>query len=60
MAACRMLNFSDMSLMGLKNRVAYWRNATSDPSVSVSAITRTPPNQMIREAASAPTISIAG
>src|SRR3982750_3294222 len=34
-AACRMLNFSDMSEIGRKKRCEYSRNATSDPSVSV-------------------------
>ena len=34
-ADCRTLNFSDMSLIGRKNRCEYWRNATSAPSVSV-------------------------
>ena len=34
-AACRTLNFSDMSLIGRKKRCEYWRNATSAPSVSV-------------------------
>ena len=34
-AACSTLNFSDMSLIGRKNRCEYCRNATSEPSVSV-------------------------
>ena len=33
-AACRMLNFSDMSLIGRKKRCEYCRKATSDPIVS--------------------------
>ncbi len=60
MAACRMLNFSERSLIGRKNRCEYCRKATSDPSVSVAASTSPPPTQMMRAAASAPTISIAG
>ena len=59
-AACRMLNFSDMSVIGRKNRCEYSRNATSDPSVSDPWSTERPPYQMISAAASAPTISIAG
>ena len=59
-AACSRLNFSDMSLIGRKKRCEYCRNATSEPSVSVPAITQPPPNQMISAAASAPTSSIAG
>src|SRR5688572_21624978 len=59
-APCNTLNFSDMSLIGLKNRCEYCRNATSDPSVSASAITRPPPYQMISDAASALTSSTAG
>ncbi len=59
-AACSRLNFSDMSLIGRKNRCEYCRKATSVPSVSVSASTQRPPNQMMRAAASALTSSIAG
>ena len=59
-AAWRTLNFSDMSLIGRKNRCEYWRNATSDPSVSVPCIVQPPPNQMISAEASAPITSIAG
>ena len=46
-ADCRTLNFSDMSLIGRKKRTAYWRNATSAPSVSVPRSTLAPPYQMI-------------
>ena len=53
-AACRMLNFSDMSLIGRKKRCEYSRNATSDPSVSVPCSVQPPPNQMISADASAP------
>jgi hypothetical protein len=60
MAAWRTLNFSDMSLIGLKKRCAYWRNATSEPSVSVLSSVQPPPNQIISAEASAPTTSIAG
>jgi hypothetical protein len=59
-AACSTLNFSDMSLIGRKNRLEYRRNATSEPSVSVPCSVQRPPNQMISAAASAPMISIAG
>ena len=59
-AACSTLNFSDMSLIGRKNRCEYWRNATSDPIVSVPCSVQPPPNQMINADASAPMISIAG
>ena len=59
-AACRMLNFSDMSVIGRKKRCEYSRNATSDPSVSVPWSTDRPPNQIISAAASAPITSIAG
>jgi hypothetical protein len=59
-AACRTLNFSDMSLIGRKKRCEYCRNATSDPSVSVPCIVQPPPNQMISAAARAPRTSIAG
>ena len=59
-AACRMLNFSDMSEIGRKNRCEYMRNATSAPSVNDPASTDPPPYQMVSAAASAPTISIAG
>src|SRR5712692_6210022 len=38
-ADCRTLNFSDMSLMGRKNRCEYWMKATSAPSVSVPRTT---------------------
>ena len=60
MAACSTLNFSDMSLIGRKKRCEYSRNATSDPSVSVPLCTQPPPNQMMSDAASAPTSSTAG
>ena len=54
-ADCRMLNFSDMSLIGRKKRCEYCRNATSAPSVSVPPHARcTPPYQMISADASAP------
>ena len=60
-AACRMLNFSDMSLIGRKNRCEYCRNATSDAERQRALRARQrPPYQMISAAASAPTISIAG
>ena len=59
-APCRMLNFSDMSLIGRKKRCAYMRNATSDPSVSVPSMTEPPPTQRISAAASALTSSMAG
>ena len=59
-AACRMLNFSDMSLIGRKKRNEYCRNATSAPSVSVLCSTAPPPYQMMRADASVLTTSIAG
>jgi hypothetical protein len=59
-AAWRTLNFSDMSLIGRKNRVAYCMNATSAPSVSVPRRTSAPPYQRISADAMAATISIAG
>jgi hypothetical protein len=59
-AACRMLNFSDMSLIGRKNRCEYCRNATSAPSVSVPSMTHPPPYQMMSAAAASPTSSMAG
>ena len=59
-AACRMLNFSDMSLIGRKNRCEYCRKATSAPSVSVLRRTLSPPYQMIKADASALTASMAG
>jgi len=59
-AACSTLNFSDMSLIGRKNRCEYWRNATRAPSVSVRLITPPPPYQMISAEASVATASIAG
>ena len=59
-APWRMLNFSERSLIGRKNRCAYCRNATSDPSVSASCMTRPPPYQITSEAASALTTSMAG
>ncbi len=59
-APCRMLNFSDMSLIGRKKRCEYWRNATSEPRVSASWITHPPPIHRISAAASALTSSIAG
>ena len=55
-----MLNFSDMSLIGRKNRCAYIRNATSEPSVSAPSLTHHPPTQRINAAARALTISTAG
>ncbi len=36
----RRLNFSEMSLIGLKKRCEYWMKATSVPSVSAPARTR--------------------
>ena len=59
-ADCSTLNFSDMSLMGLKNRCEYCRNATSAPNVSVPLRTLEPPYQMISAEASAAMTSIAG
>ena len=59
-AACSTLNFSDMSLMGLKKRCAYCRNATIAPSVRVPVPTHPPPTRMIRAVAIADTNSIAG
>ena len=59
-AACRTLNFSDMSLIGRKKRCEYCRKATSAPSVSAPRSTLPPPYQMISADASALTISIAG
>ncbi len=59
-ALWRMLNFSDMSLIGRKKRDEYWMKATSAPSVSDPPITRRPPYQRISDADSEPTISIAG
>jgi len=44
-ADCSRLNFSDMSLIGLKNRCEYWMKATSDPSVSVPPSTQAPPTR---------------
>ena len=59
-AAWRMLNFSDMSEIGRKNRCEYNRKATSEPKVSDPARTEIPPYQIVSAAASAPMISIAG
>ena len=59
-AACSTLNFSDMSLIGRKNRCEYCRNATSEPERQRACSTQPPPYQMISAAASAPTTSIAG
>jgi len=59
-APCRMLNFSDMSLIGRKKRCEYCRNATSEPSVSASWMTQPPPIQMMSDAARALTSSTAG
>ena len=59
-AACMTLNFSDMSLIGRKNRVEYCMNATSAPSDSAFRRTADPPYQMINAEASAATSSIAG
>jgi hypothetical protein len=59
-AACRTLNFSDMSLIGRKKRLEYSRNATSDPIVRVFWSVQRPPNQIISAAARAPMISMAG
>jgi hypothetical protein len=59
-ADCSTLNFSDMSLIGRKNRCEYCRNATSAPSVSVLRRTLPPPYQMISAEASALIASIAG
>ena len=56
----RMLNFSDMSLMGRKNLCEYCRKATSAPSVSEPRSTAPPPYQMISAEASDATASIAG
>ena len=60
MAACSVLNFSDMSLIGRKNRPAYRMNATSDPRVSVPFRTKPPPYQRISAVAIAATNSTAG
>jgi hypothetical protein len=49
-----------MSLMGRKKRDEYCSEATSDPSVSMPAITHPPPIQMMSAAASALISSIAG
>jgi hypothetical protein len=54
------LNFSDMSLIGRKNRCEYRRNATSEPRVSEPSSVQMPPNQINSADASAPMISIAG
>ena len=59
-AACRMLNFSDRSLIGRKKRCEYWMNATSAPIVMAPASTRPPQNQMMSAEASAATSSTAG
>ena len=60
MAACRMLNFSDRSLMGRKKRCEYWMNATREPSVSVPSSVQAPPYQMMAAVATAPISSTAG
>jgi hypothetical protein len=60
MAACSTLNFSDMSLIGRKNRCEYWRNATSSPKVSAPLRMLRPPYQMMSAAASVLTASISG
>ena len=60
MADWRRLNFSEMSLIGRKNRCEYWMNATSDPSVSSLAITCPPPYQMMSAVAIALVTSTAG
>ena len=59
-ADCRMLNFSDRSLIGLKKRCEYCRNATSAPSSTVSCSARPPPYQTMRAVATAPSTSMAG
>ena len=59
-ADCRMLNFSDRSLMGLKKRWEYCRHATSTPSSMVSCTARPPPYQMMSAVATAPSTSMAG
>jgi hypothetical protein len=59
-APCRTLNFSDMSLIGRKNRDAYCREATSEPRVRTPPSTQPPPTQMMSAAASALINSIAG
>ncbi len=59
-ADCSTLNFSDMSLIGRKNRCEYCRNAASAPSDSDSRSTLAPPYQMMSAEASAPIASIAG
>jgi hypothetical protein len=59
-AAWSRLNFSDMSLIGRKKRCEYSRNATSEPIVRSPACTQPPPYQMMSDAASALTISMAG
>src|SRR5882672_1742710 len=46
-APCSTLNFSDMSLIGLKKRDEYCRKATSEPSVTRCCSTHPPPTQMI-------------
>ncbi|MBP1604842.1 MAG: hypothetical protein H6Q08_216 [Acidobacteria bacterium] len=60
MADCSMLNFSDMSLIGLKKRCEYWMKATRAPSVKEPSTTHPPPHQMISAPASAAMISMAG
>jgi len=59
-ADCSTLNFSDMSLMGRKNRCEYCTKATSAPIVSVPRRTEAPPYQMISAEARAATTSTAG
>ena len=59
-AACRMLNFSDRSEIGWKNRREYWRNATSTPSDTMPSSAQPPPTQMISAPDSAASNSITG
>ena len=59
-ADCRTLNFSDRSLIGLKKRCEYCRQATSAPSSTVPCTARPPPYQMTRAVATAPSTSTAG
>ena len=59
-AACRMLNFSDRSLIGWKKRREYCRNATSTPTLTTPSSAQPPPIQMMSAPDSAATTSIAG
>ena len=59
-AACRMLNFSDRSVIGWKNRREYCRNATSTPSDTTPSFAQPPPIQMISAPESAASTSITG